>query len=109
VAQRVVTQLISDLTGDEITAGKGQNIEFSYRGASYSIDLTDKEAAGFDKAIAMYIDHATKVGGRRRPSASSSKGYNPKDVREWAKSQGIEVPQRGRIPADVVTQYQRAS
>lgn len=109
MAQRVVTQLISDLTGDDIAEGKGQTIEFAYRGASYSIDLTDKEAAGFDKSIAMYVDHATKLGGRKRPTATSSRGYSPKEVRGWAKDQGIEVPERGRIPADVLKQYQQAS
>lgn len=61
MAQRVITQLISDLSGEDIADGKGETIEFSYRGSSYSIDLTDKEAAGFDKAIAMYLEHATSA------------------------------------------------
>lgn len=112
MAQRVITQLISDLSGDEIAQGKGETVEFSYRGTSYKIDLTDKEAAGFDKAIAMYLEHASKVGGRRTRSAStgaSKSDYNAKDVRAWAKSQGIEVPERGRIPGDVVEQYRAAN
>jgi hypothetical protein len=50
MAQRVITQLVSDLSGGEIADGRGETIELSYRGANYSIDLTDKEAAGFDKA-----------------------------------------------------------
>jgi hypothetical protein len=29
-------------------------------------------------------------------------------VREWAKQQGIEVSERGRIPASVVSQYEEA-
>ena len=53
MAQRVITQLVSDLSGDEIVDGKGETIEFSYRGASYTIDLTEKEAAAFDKAVAV--------------------------------------------------------
>jgi Lsr2 len=64
MARSVITQLVSGLSGDEIAAGAGEAIEFSYRGASYSIDLTDKEAAGFDKAIALSLKHATKTGGR---------------------------------------------
>lgn len=109
MAQRVITQLISDLSGDEIAAGKGETVEFSYRGSTYTIDLTDKEAAGFDKAIAMYVEHATKTGGRRRTSSAGSKSdYNAKDVRAWAKARGMDVPERGRIPGDVVEQYNSA-
>jgi hypothetical protein len=97
--------LISDLSGDVIEDGKGETIQFAYRGTSYSIDLTDKEAASFDKAMATYIENATKQGGRRRTTAAARRGYQPKEVRAWAKSQGIDVPERGRIPASVVEQY----
>jgi hypothetical protein len=109
MAQRVITQLVSDLSGDEIADGQGESIEFSYRGASYSIDLTDKEAAGLDKAIALYLEHATKIGGRRKSAGAGSKSdHNAKDVRVWAKAQGIDVPERGRIPGDILEQYKRA-
>jgi hypothetical protein len=30
-------------------------------------------------------------------------------VREWARGQGIEVKDRGRVPADVVEQYKTAA
>jgi len=63
MAQRTIVQLVSDLSGDEMEAGEGRTVEFSVDGTSYTIDLTDKEAAGFDKALAMYIEHATKTGG----------------------------------------------
>ena len=109
MAQRVITQLISDLSGDEIAEGEGETVEFSYRGTSYKIDLTDKEAAAFDKAIATYVDNATKLGGRRKSSPAGSSGYNAKDVRAWAKSQGIDVPERGRIPGDVLEKYRAAN
>jgi hypothetical protein len=110
MAQRVITQLVSDLSGDEIADGKGESIEFSYRGASYSIDLTDKEAAGFDKAVALYLEHATKTGGRRRSASAGSKSdYSAKEVRVWAKAQGIDVPERGRIPGDIVQRYKAAN
>jgi hypothetical protein len=110
MAQRVVTQLISDLSGDELPAGEGETIAFSYRGISYTIDLTDKEAKGFDKSIAMYLEHAIKVGGRRKSSstASSTSDYSAKEVRAWAKDNNIDVPERGRIPADVIEQYKAA-
>lgn len=67
-----------------------------------------KEAAGFDKSIAMYVEHATKLGGRRKAAPTSERDYEPKAVRAWAKRQGLDVPGRGRIPAEVLQQYKQA-
>lgn len=109
MASRVVTQLISDLSGEEIPDGKGETIEFAYRGANYSIDLTAKEAAGFDKSIALYLENATRHrGSSRRSRGSANRSGEAKAVREWARSQGIAVPERGRIPGDVRERYNAA-
>ena len=109
MAQRVITQLVSDLSGDEMSEGKGETVEFSFRGTSYSIDLTDKEAAGFEKSIRMYIEHATKVGrAARTTSKRSSAASSPSDnkaIREWAAANGYEVGDRGRIPAEIRDAY----
>jgi hypothetical protein len=32
-----------------------------------------------------------------------------KAVRAWAESQGIEVSQRGRVPADLIAKFQEAN
>lgn len=113
MAQKVITLIVSDLSGDEMAAGKGDTIAFSYRGTDYSIDLTDKEAAGFDKAIAMYIEHATKVGGRRRSSTSTNGTKHSKEelanIRAWASQNGYEVSDRGRIKAEIVEAYHAAN
>jgi hypothetical protein len=34
---------------------------------------------------------------------------NTTDVREWARAQGIEVKDRGRVPADLVAQFKAAT
>src|SRR3712207_9348495 len=98
MAQRTIVQLVSDLSGDEMQAGEGRTIEFSVDGTSYTMDLTDKEAAGFDKALAMYIEHATKAsggttGGRKRSSAGgkASSGRRQEQlgkIRGWAHAHG---------------------
>ena len=113
VAQKIITQLVSDLSGEVIADGEGETISFAYRGVEYSIDLTEKEAAGFDKSIAMYLEHATRVGGRRRSGSGATSGaksdYSAKEVRAWAKDNGIDVPERGRIPAEVIEKYRAAN
>jgi hypothetical protein len=107
MASRVVTQLISDLSGNEINDGKGETIEFAYRGTAYSIDLTAKEATDFDKSVALYVEHASKTSSSRRGrGARGGTGTDAKAVRAWAKKQGIAVPERGRIPHHVREQYE---
>ena len=110
MAKKVQTILVSDLSGDEVT-DSGESITFSYRGVDYSIDLTKQEAQGFDKAIAMYLEHATKVGGRRPSRRSSTKVSAKADlqsVREWARANGHKVSDRGRIPQKVQDAYNSA-
>lgn len=117
MAQKVITMLVSDLSGDELEAGQGETIDFSYRGRDYSIDLTEKEAAGFDKAIAMYIEHSTKLGGRtraaatgtRKPSASGLSKEELANIRSWAAQNGHEVAPRGRVRAEVIEAYHAAN
>jgi hypothetical protein len=115
LAQRVITQLISDLSGDEVVDGEGETVEFSYRGTSYTIDLTAKEAAGFDKVVAMYIEHATEVGGaRKRTAAAAPSGAGRtkgelQNIRAWARENGYEISERGRIRAEIIDAYHAAN
>ena len=113
MAQRIVTMLVSDLSGDEMQAGSGETITFSYRGVDYTIDLTDKEAKGFDKSIAMYLEHATRVGGgrakRSAPVATSGRSSQElSNIRAWARANGHPVSERGRLKAEVIEAYQAA-
>jgi hypothetical protein len=58
------------------------------------------------------LAHARRAGGTARSTARSRRGGGAVDtakVREWAKGQGIEVKDRGRVPAGVVEQYQTAA
>ncbi|WP_460843850.1 histone-like nucleoid-structuring protein Lsr2 [Nocardioides marmoraquaticus] len=111
MASRVITQLISDLSGEEIGDGQGESVQFGYRGTNYTIDLTADEAAAFDEAIATYIENATQQGRARttRKSAGRSQTGDAKAIREWAQGQGIDVPARGRIPAELREQYEAAN
>ena len=111
MAQRVRTILISDLSGDEVEDG-AESVAFSYKGVDYTIDLTAKEAAGFDKAIAMYVQHARK-GGRARPGRSSSGSAHSHaerigNMKKWAAEQGLDYPKRGRLPKSLVDAYDAA-
>jgi Lsr2 len=115
MAERLVRQLIDDLDGTEIPDGKGEQVEFAVRGVAYRIDLSQGNVAKFEKALAPFIESATKVGGRRgrpRGTRHASSGARSKeelsDIRAWAAKHGHKVSARGRIPGDVVQAYQAA-
>ncbi len=108
MAQKVNIVLVDDLDGSEAD----ETVTFGLDGTTYEIDLNDSNAAALREALSGYVGHARKVtGGARRgrkASGASSTGTNTKDVREWAKSQGMEVSERGRISADVQQAYDAA-
>ena len=107
MAQKVHIVLEDDLDGSDAT----QTVSFALDGTSYEIDLNDKNAAGLRDALATYVGHARKVSGARRgrrSAASSSNGHSAKEIRDWARSNGQKVPERGRIPGDVREAFEAA-
>lgn len=106
--KKTIEVVFSDLSGDE--AENGETVAFSYRGVDYTIDLTKQEAAGFDKAVGMYIEHATKLGGRRKTTVTGQTNSKEElaNIRSWWREQGNEISDRGRIPAHIVEAYHAA-
>jgi len=107
MAQRTVIKLVDDLDHKEIEDG-GQTVSFSYNGVQYEIDLGEKNAKKFDKALAPFVAAARRTGGRHARGSKSTGAVDTKAVRAWAKSNNIEISARGRIPAQVVDQYRAA-
>ena len=100
MAQRVDISLVDDLDGGEAT----ETVAFGLDGTAYEIDVAEKNAAKIRKALAPFIESARKVNYRsnvttRRKAAAT--GPAAADIRAWAVEQGYEVPEKGRIPADI--------
>jgi hypothetical protein len=97
---------------DDLTGGPAeQTVRFAFDGTDYEIDLNAKNAAAFGKQLAAYIEHARKVG-RAQPRRGGRTAVNRQrsgDIRAWAKEHGLEVSERGRIPASVLEQYHAVS
>jgi hypothetical protein len=107
MAQRIQTLLIDDLDGGEAVG----TVRFGLDGADYEIDLSAAHDDELRKALQRYLAHARRTGGAARSAPRARRGGAAVDtakVREWAKEQGIEVKDRGRVPAGVVEQYQTA-
>ena len=110
MAQKVQTLLVDDLDG---SAADG-TIRFALDGTDYEIDLNSDHAQALRDALARYVSAARKIGGgARRPMRSGRKapanGVNTTEIREWAKAQGIEVKDRGRVPAELVVKFKAAT
>ena len=112
VAQKIQTLFIDDIDG---SAAEG-TVRFALDGTDYEIDLNTAHAAALRKAMAKYVEAARRSSGgatTRRPARSgrraSASGLNTTEVREWAKAQGIEVKDRGRVPAELVVRFRAAT
>lgn len=106
MARRTVVTLEDDVGGGPADV----TLRFGIDGAEYEIDLSEKNAARFRNQLAPFIEHARRAGRRsRRAVRTAASRQRSRDIRSWAKSRGIELSERGRIPADVVTQYEAAS
>jgi hypothetical protein len=112
MAQRTVTHLVDDIDGGEAE----ETVTFALDGVSYEVDLSSKNASALRDALTAYTKAGRRIGGRRasaprgssRPAGRSGDAPSPTAVREWAKSQGIEVNERGRISKSILEQYQAA-
>src|SRR5580698_4883601 len=108
MAQRIQTLLIDDLDGGQADG----TVRFGLDGTHYEIDLSAAHSQELRKALERYLAHARRTGGTAKSAARGRRGGGAVDtakVREWAKEQGIEIKDRGRVPADVVEQYKTAA
>jgi Lsr2 len=118
MAQKTIVTLVDDLTGE--VAENISTVEFALDGRTYELDLTDENSAKLHDALSQYVNAARKIGGRRRSAArpdggskstSRTTGFNRetlKSIREWAKKNGHNVSDRGRLPAEVVQAWETA-
>jgi len=93
------TFTVDDLSGDE----GATTIRFGFGETTYEVDLAEANTDKLEKALAPFIQVAREVVKRTTTGTSETA-----KVREWAVAQGIEVNQKGRVPADLVERYQAA-
>ena len=114
MAQQTTVRFIDDLDGSD-AAG---TFDFAIDGRQYQIDLSDENAAKLRDALAPYVGAARKAGGRARGRAARQTAVADKParsnrdqtaaIREWARANGHQVSDRGRIPKSVIEAYQAA-
>jgi Lsr2 len=104
--QRVEMRLEDDLTGGPAD----ETLRFGVDGREYELDLNARHATEFRRQLAQFVEHARQVRPQRarglaRTAASRERS---REIRAWAERQGFPVAEHGRLPADVIQEYDRA-
>jgi hypothetical protein len=104
--QKLEVQIEDDLTGGPAD----ETVMFGVDGREYQIDLNAKHAAAFRKQLAAFVERARLVRPHRPRSAarSAANREQSREIRAWAEQHGFEVAEHGRLPAQVVEEYERA-
>jgi len=104
---RVVVERLVDDPGDGT-----ETLQFSYRGVDYETDISTRDGRALDKLLEPYLKAARR---RQKPStvrrsvrSASSGAPTARVVRAWARDEGVEVSDRGRLPADLLNRYLEA-
>lgn len=122
MAQKVETRLVDDLDGSEAV----ETVRFALEGRQYEIDLSADNATRLRDSLADFVASARRAGGSgarsarsagtsgsagsagRRSSSAADREHGAA-VREWARTNGFEVSDRGRIASDVLKAYEARS
>lgn len=102
MARKMTVELIDDLDGSEAS----ETVSFGLDGRMFEVDLSDKNAAKLRKALEKFVT----AGRRPARAATHSSGMksDPSElsaIRAWARQNGHEVGDRGRIAHEVRQAY----
>ncbi|TGB05722.1 Lsr2 family protein [Streptomyces sp. MZ04] len=111
MAQKVQVLLVDDLDGGEAD----ETVTFALDGKSYEIDLTTANADKLRGLLEPYLKGGRRTGGRgsagrgKARAAATGGGQDTAAIRAWAKDNGFEVNDRGRVPASIREAYEKAN
>lgn len=108
MARTTVIVLEDDLDGGNAT----EQLTFSIDGVEYEIDLNEANAQQLRNLFDPYMSAGRRKAGRPRRHAPGATRHTPKqlqEIREWARSNGHTVADRGRIPQSVLDSYAEAN
>lgn len=106
MAQKVRVYLIDDIDGSDAA----ETVSFSVDGVSYEIDLNEQHAQELRNAFGTWVSHARRATGSvsaRRGRKSSASRSDASAIRAWARENGYEVSDRGRVSAHIREAYEQ--
>ncbi len=97
MAQKIETILVDDLSGEPAA----ETVQFGLDGRHYELDLTEDHARQLRAALKTYVRHGRSAGAPTPKQEGAQ-------IRAWARQNGYEVADRGRIHRDVIQAYRQA-
>ncbi len=110
MSRKVEVQLLDDIDGSPAD----ETVTYGLDGTMYEVDLSAKHADKLRSALAKYIEKSRRIGkgrvtttrGRAAATSARSDREQNQAIRDWAKGKGLDVSDRGRIPASIVERYE---
>ena len=117
MAQKTQVLLTCDLDEGEVPAA--ETVRFGFDGRSYAFELCELHLEQFHATLGAYAAAARLADGRTRRSRAipASQRAEPSgaaaaaalaEIREWARSNGWKVSDRGRVPGEVRAAFDAA-
>jgi hypothetical protein len=112
--RQTVVKLVDDIDGSVAR----ESLRFGLNGTEYEIDLSETNAAKFRQTLAPFVQAARKLGKAGAPQlrlvrSSSTRTAADRErlaaIRAWARAQGMEINDRGRISSHLVRRTRRLS
>ncbi|MHB1535241.1 MAG: histone-like nucleoid-structuring protein Lsr2 [Acidimicrobiales bacterium] len=110
MGRKIHVVLTCDLDDDEVPAA--ETVSFAVNGTSYAFELCERHLGEFNAAFAGYVTAARREDDSRpsrRAGGSGAALHGGRSagredlaaIRSWARANGYQVSDRGRIPAEV--------
>jgi hypothetical protein len=113
VGERVSVTRFDDFD-NELEAS--ETITYALDGTTYEVDLSGKNAKRLRGELEKWIEVSRKVSGPSGPRRAVRSGISGDgaglplaEIRAWAKDNGFEVPDRGRVSAAIVRAWKAAT
>lgn len=112
MAAQTKVELIDDLTGGKAD----ETVLFGIDGREFEIDLSRDHAGELRDNLARYLTKARKVSklttvsttSKRTSSGQRQSREQTAAIREWARANGHNIGDRGRIPLEVAKAFEDA-
>lgn len=128
MAQKINVVLVDDIDGSEAS----ETVRFALDGTHYEVDLNEDHASELREVLGGYVNVARWAGGKRRRTATKkavarkratkkaaakkgtakkstgSSRASDREVREWARGQGLTVGEKGPVKRAIFEQYAAA-
>lgn len=115
MAKKVSINMVCDLDNAEYDPdGGGETVTFALEGQYYEVDLCEKDATAFRRALKKYTEHGRKATAPRKTRTNNVTSTTRRDpeqvkaIKSWLVENGYEPPQRGRIPLEMLNAYEAA-